>query len=319
MDEHPHDPRRDPIDEGAPPTNEALDAPTDGETGATGEPGTPDEAPGEGSSAGDFAAHPPGTGAYASSGDPNSIDVYPTLRRGLAAAVRAFPRAALVLLPVTIVTQAVSIFGAPDLFLGSGTPGVPPQLGASEWLVFAGLLVFQLTFGTWMQGALLFVGEASLDGAALPSFGAAYGRALDRVPSMLVTGILFVLCVALGTLLCIAPGVWVGATLAWAIVRAGVRDEGPLIAIRHSYLLSRGRVLRVVGALLTVFALTLPLAFLVGATSAAMRLTGHTLSTPAELAPFVVLQVVAGLVLAPAIVCMQLALHERLETLGPKT
>jgi hypothetical protein len=291
MDEHPHDPRRDPIDEGAPPTNEALDPPSDG---------------------------PPGPAAYAPGGDPNSIDVYPTLRRGLAAAVRAFPRAALVILPVTLVSQAVSIFGAPDLFLGSGTPGVPPRLGASDWLVFAGLLVFQLTFGTWMQGALLFVGEASLDGAPLPSFGAAYGRALDRVPSLIGTSLLFLLSVGVGTLLCIVPGIWAGTTLAWAIVRAGVRDEGPLTAIRHSYLLTRGRVLRVFGAFMTVFALTLPLALLMSAGSTVMRLTGRTPSTPAELAPFVVLQVVVGLVIAPAIVCMQLAIHERLETLGPK-
>ncbi len=290
MDEHPHDPERDPVDEGAPPSPEPMD-----------EPSAPSR------------AAQPGYG-----GDPNAIDVQATLRRGLMAAVHAFPRLVLVLLPVYVFTQAVSIFGAPDVFLGTGSFGHPPDLSAADWLVFAGVMVFQFTFGTWAQGALLFVGEASLDGAPLPGFRAAYGRALERVPALIGTSLLFVLCIGLGTLFCIAPGVWAAAALTWGIVRAGVREEGPLTALRHSYVLTRGRIWRVLGAFLLMLVFVLPFALLVGIGGAVLRLGSPGPPTTAQLAPFVLLQVISGIVIAPAIACMQLALHERLETLGPK-
>ncbi len=179
-------------------------------------------------------------------------------------------------------------------------------------------MVFQFTFGTWAQGALLFVGEASLDGAPLPGFRAAYGRALERVPALIGTSLLFVLCIGLGTLFCIAPGVWAAAALTWGIVRAGVREEGPLTALRHSYVLTRGRIWRVLGAFLLMLVFVLPFALLVGIGGAVLRLGSPGPPTTAQLAPFVLLQVISGIVIAPAIACMQLALHERLETLGPK-
>jgi len=296
MDEHPHDPERDPVDEGAPPSQEPLDPP---ESGA--EPPAPSR------------ASQPGYG-----GDPDSLAVQATLRRGLLAAVHGFSRMALVLLPVYVFTQGVSVLGAPDLFLGSTVPGRPPELSASDWLVFAGVMVFQLTFGAWAQGALLFVGEASLDGAPLPGFRAAYGRALERVPSLIGTSLLFVLAIGLGTLLCIAPGVWAGAALTWGILRAGVREEGPLTALRHAYMLTRGRIWRVLGAFLLMLVFVLPFACLAGIGGLALRMGSPGPPTTAQLAPLVLLQVISGIVIGPAIACMQLALHERLETPGPK-
>jgi hypothetical protein len=296
MDEHPHDPERDPVDEGAPPSREPLDPPASGE-----EPSAPSR------------ASQPGYG-----GDPNSIEVYPTLRRGLGAAIHAFPRMALVLLPVYVFAQTVSILGAPDLFLGSTTPGRVPEFSTSDWLVFAGVMVFQFTFGTWAQGALLFVGEASLDGAPLPGFRAAYGRALERVPSLVGTSLLLILALVFGTLFCIAPGVWAAAALMWGILRAGVREEGPLTALRHSYLLTRKRIWRVLGAFFSMLLFVMPLAFVAGIASLVLRMGDHGSPTTAQLAPLILLQVILGVVIAPAIACMQLALHERLETLGPK-
>jgi len=308
MDEHPHDPERDPIDEGSPPSHEPMDPPD----------GAPDTDAGAGSVERDYAEHPPVVAAQVPGVDPSSLEVVPTLRRGLVAAWHAFPRMALVLLPVYVLTQAASLFGAPDLFLGGMTPGRTPVLSASDWLVFAGVMVFQLTFGTWAQGALLFVGEASLDGAALPGFRAAYGRALERVPSLIGTSLLFLLCIGLGTLLCIVPGIWAGPALTWGIVRAGVREEGPWTALRHSYVLTRGRIWRVLGAFLAMFLLVMPFAILAGIGSVVLRVAGHNPPTPADLAPLFLLQVISGMVIGPAFACMQLAIHERLETLGPK-
>jgi hypothetical protein len=248
-----------------------------------------------------------------------SLEVVATLRRGLGASFRAFPRALPIILPIVLLTQTAMFLGAPALALDPyRAPGsFAAPVSASDWLVFAGVLLFELSVGSWAQAALLVAVEAALEGEPVPDFAHAYARGLERVPAFLVTSLIVTLAMGVGIVLCFVPGLWALAMLSFAIPRSVVRGEGPRTALRHSQLLARGRAWRILGAfaLLTLF--VVPFVLLSTIVLSALSLSGHEPVDAVSRLPYVAVTVVTTSITALLAPGMQLALHARLEELGP--
>ncbi len=249
-----------------------------------------------------------------------SIELVATLARGVGAGFRAMPRALPILLPVLVIAQAVTILGAPQLAMGPlpapGHPAAEPAL--SDWLVLAGVMIFDLTIGTWAQCGALLACEAALEGEPVPDFAHAYGRGLERAPAAIGTTLAVAAAVLAGVLLCFVPGIWAMALLNFAILRAVVRGEGVRTAIAHSALLVRGRVWRILGAILLMVCVLMPLIGLTGLVEAILTTTGNAPTDTVSRLPILALAVVTGAVSSLLVMGMQLALHRRLEELGPK-
>jgi hypothetical protein len=250
----------------------------------------------------------------------DSLDVLPTLRRGLAASFRALPRALPIILPIVVITQAASILGAPAFALepyrAAGTPA--QVVSAADWLVVAGVLLFELSIGSWAQCALLVSIEAALEGEPVPDFAHAYGRGLERVPAFLGTSLIVTVAFGAGFVLCFVPGVWALALLSFAVLRSVVRGEGVRTALRHSYLLARGRVWRLIGAFVVVGIVVVPFVLASSLVLMALAMSGHAPVDAVSSLPYIAVPVVTTSLTAVLAPGMQLAMHARLESLGPK-
>jgi hypothetical protein len=213
--------------------------------------------------------------------DPRSLDVFPTF----AGACAVLFRHALPLL------SAFAVFIVPEVILFAiaapniggtmfGTPALHVPVG--EWLALLGVVLLAVPTGALSFCAATQIADDALAGRAVTGLGAAFGRAVARVPALIGAYLTYFLIVLLpmiplfvllalttglrgdeppiaavvGFLLglgVVAPIVFAaGMYLRFGPVRAAVRDEGPLVAIRASIALVRGRFWRTVGYALLV-------------------------------------------------------------------
>jgi len=174
-----------------------------------------------------------------------AIEAYPLYLRAIGIHVRHLPLFAAINLPVALVTTLYLYLGAPTLTDASPEPGRPFTIPANEWLAFAGTLVIALTFGLWSAAAIYRVADAAMGEEPVPGFGAAYSGAIERLPALLGTELLYLLSVMIGTVFCVLPGIWLGVMLLPALPRAATREVGPLDALQDARALVSGRWWRV--------------------------------------------------------------------------
>jgi hypothetical protein len=253
--------------------------------------------------------------APASVHDPHSIDIWPTFLHAAATALKNAGPLALIALSVILPTTLSMVIGCPTLLsymYRPAEPGVAFDIPGGEWLVVAGTLVFMIGFGSWAFATICVFSDAVLSGEARPGIRAAFGRALDRVPALIVTYLAVFVIVMTGMLLCILPGVWLGFALAVAPVRAVNARRPPGAALREAFEMTRGRWWRVAGYLvlvgIVIQAVYMPLSLPVALWS--------NVSADPPLVMVAILLTVSALLGTFQQVCT-VALHRRLEEVGP--
>jgi hypothetical protein len=82
--------------------------------------------------------------------------------------------------------------------------------------------------------------------------GAASSKALSRLFTLIVAGILAFVLVVLGLFALIIPGLWLAGAFSMISAVVALEDAGPLDALRRSFALVRGRWWPTVGFLLLV-------------------------------------------------------------------
>jgi hypothetical protein len=173
------------------------------------------------------------------------FEAYPLYLRAIGVHLRHFPLFAAINLPVALVTSLCLYLGAPTLADMSPQPNASLQVPVNEWLAFAGTLLIALTFGMWSAAAIYRAADAAMAGEPVPGFRAAYSQAIDRLPALLATELLFLLAVMVGTVCCVLPGIWLGVLLLPALPRVATREVGPIDALRDARALVSGRWWRV--------------------------------------------------------------------------
>jgi hypothetical protein len=94
--------------------------------------------------------------------------------------------------------------------------------------------------------------------------GRALGEGARRAPALLVSTLASTLVIALGTLLCIVPGIWLAWTFSVSSAALVLERLGPLGALRRSARLVRGSFQRWAGLMALTFALMAPINVLSG-------------------------------------------------------
>ena len=226
-------------------------------------------------------------GTQAPPPDRRDPGVYPLFLRSLSVSVRHLPTLFAIYFPLAALSSVL-------LFVGAPTFADPPQyrplvIPPSEWLAIAGWMLCIISFGSWSSAALYRSAEEAFDGRPVPGFAAAYGAAVERVPALFATQLLYGLMAGAGFVLCVVPGLWAIVLLAPALPRAVLRDSGPLAALREARALVLGRWWRVAGYLMlvmvTIYSLVVPyfmMSFVLPhgeAWAHALRAIGNAIST----------------------------------------
>ena len=120
-------------------------------------------------------------------------------------------------------------------------------------LVQAGsiVLVFQLLGTGFLNLAVHRIVASELAGEQMGA-GAASSKALSRLFTLIVAGILAFVLVVLGLFALIIPGLWLAGAFSMISAVVALEDAGPLDALRRSFALVRGRWWPTVGFLLLV-------------------------------------------------------------------
>ena len=251
--------------------------------------------------------------------DPKSIDVLPTFLAGVKTVGRNFLPFTAAYLPVGIPLVVFLVVGCPTIlhFMTTARTGVAaeamPDIPTSEWIALAGTILYSLAVGTWTWAAVNRMADAVLAGEPCPRVPAAYAGSLERVPALIGTYFCMIALSIVGTLLCILPGIYVGIALAIAAPRAATRSHGPIEVIQDSFALTRGRWWRVCGFLLLV-GLSIQVIYL------PLSLLGEFIgmaATESVIAWYLPLLLALSLFLGMFQVVCTVALHRRLEALGP--
>jgi hypothetical protein len=192
---------------------------------------------------------------------PRDLGVYQLFLHSLGVSWRALPTLFAIYFPLAVLSTVL-------LFVGAPTLADPPRDGrafvvpSSEWIAFGGWILCILSFGAWSAAAMFHAAGEAFAGRPVPGPFAAYGAAVERVPSLFATQLLYGLAVGVGFVFCFLPGIWLLVLLAPALARAATRGAGPIVALREARELVTGRWWRVAGflglVLLTVYAALSP-------------------------------------------------------------
>ena len=239
-----------------------------------------------------------------------NFEIYPLYQQALGLFVRHLPLFVGLYLPITIATSVCLHLGAPTIAHPNLERGQPLVIPPNEWLAFAGALLISLSFGLWAAAAIYRAADEALAGGTVPGFAGAYSQAVERVPALFATQLLYLVAVMIGMLFCVVPGIWLAVLLVASLPRAATRDAGPISALRDAHALVSGRWWRVAGYCLlvgvTIYAGYAPYVFLnlalpFGDAGALVRAAANIL---------------AGALIIPFQFCAYTALHRRLEETG---
>jgi len=193
------------------------------------------------------------------------FEVYPLYLQAIGVHVRHLPLFAAINLPVAAAGTLGLYLGAPTLVDMSPQSNPTFAIPMNEWLAFAGTLLIALTFGIWSAAAIYRAADAAMADEPVPGFGAAYSNAIERLPALLATELLYLLAVMVGGVFCVLPGIWLGVMLLPALPRVATRDVGPIDALRDAHALVSGRWWRVALffflVALTMYAFYMPFIF----------------------------------------------------------
>ena len=113
------------------------------------------------------------------------------------------------------------------------------------------VLVFQLLGTGFLNLTVHRIVASELAGEHMGA-GAASSKALSRLFTLIVAGILAVVLVVLGLFALIIPGLWLAGAFSMISAVVALEDVGPVDALRRSFALVRGRWWPTVGFLLLV-------------------------------------------------------------------
>jgi hypothetical protein len=129
--------------------------------------------------------------------------------------------------------------------------------------------------GTLVAAAIQFAAASLAVAACFKAISAAYlgeragvgeslRYALGRVLALIVAYLLFVFIFAIGFILLIVPGIWIGTKLSMIFPAVVFERKGPFGAIGRSWSLTRGNFWRTLGTLVVVFLITFVLQLVLG-------------------------------------------------------
>jgi hypothetical protein len=129
--------------------------------------------------------------------------------------------------------------------------------------------------GTLVAAVIQFAAAALAVAACFKAIGAAYlgeradageslRYALGRLVPLLIVYILWIVIFAIGFVLLIIPGVWIGVKLAMVFPAVVFERKGPFGAIGRSWTLTRGNWWRTFGTLVVVFLITFVMQLVLG-------------------------------------------------------
>lgn len=181
-----------------------------------------------------------------------------------------FKISAVVLIPLGIISAA--FLGRMDL-AGLMDLAVDPDPDPTEALALMGRFLGR----TLIVAAVSFLGTLLVQGASIRIFAARYdGRETSwreslsegagRLPGLLGTALMNGLGVAVGVLLCIAPGVWLWASWYVAVPALMIEGKSPAAALGRSYRLVKQRFWPTLGVAALAFLIVYVIQQVVGAT-----------------------------------------------------
>jgi hypothetical protein len=112
-------------------------------------------------------------------------------------------------------------------------------------------IALQAIASAFIALAVSYIVAARAEGETVTG-GAAAGKALSKMPKLIVVGILALVGISVGTLLLIIPGIWLAISLSMTTHVVALEDRGVFASLTRSVQLVRGRWWETLGFVLLV-------------------------------------------------------------------